>query len=290
MFEFRFKEKNQEMTLSLDEKIPPIIQSDEKRLYEVLTNLLGNATKFTPENGKLLLSVKRTDGEENKESCVLEFRVSDTGIGISKEQQEKLFKPFVQVDSGISRKYGGTGLGLVISKKIIEMMDGEIHIESEFGKGAVFIFTIKALIPELKQEEIIEEHLEEEIDYSGKEILIAEDVDINLEIISALLEPMGFTITPAEDGKKAYDIFSSSPEKFDLIFMDIHMPGMDGYESAQLIRKLESPYAKSVPIIAMTANVFQEDIDHCISVGMNSHIGKPIDFEIVKSVLREYLG
>ena len=266
------------------------------RLTQVITNLLGNAVKFTPENGNIILTVRKLNQERN--FCTLEIVVSDTGIGISKEQQGKLFDSFVQVDSSIGRKFGGTGLGLAISKKIVELMNGEIWIESETGKGASFIFTFRvgigkpeaqALAAEASAREAQGKDGEETPDYSGRRILLAEDVDVNREIVITVLEPMGLKIVEAEDGQKAYDLFRADPEAYDLIFMDIHMPGVDGYESTRLIRAINSDKAKQIPIIAMTANVFREDIERCHAAGMNDHIGKPLDFETVLAILKKYL-
>jgi len=228
-------------------------------------------------------------------ACVLELRVTDTGIGISEEQQGKLFHSFVQVDSSISRKFGGTGLGLAISKTIVEMMQGHIRVESGLGRGSTFIFTIKAELPRQNEEES-EYGIEKADDLdavmedcAGKSILLAEDVEINREIVIALLEDFRMEITEAEDGKQAFDKFAADPDKFDIIFMDIHMPGMDGYESTKLIREFDHPRAKTIPIIAMTANVFKEDIARCLAAGMNAHIGKPLNFNEVTTSLKKYL-
>jgi CheY-like chemotaxis protein len=263
--------------------------------------LIGNAIKFTPEKGKITLSIRRIEPPVPKddESCTLEIAVTDTGIGIPKEQQGKLFASFVQVDSSVARKFGGTGLGLAISKKIVELMDGEIHIESEETKGSSFIFTIRAKVPAAS---VIPAEAEKSVesdatpDYSGKRILLAEDVEINREIVLTILEPLGLKVIEAEDGQKAFDLFRANPDGFDLIFMDIHMPGIDGYESARMIRAFENEQNeqnhtdKRVPIIAMTANVFKEDVERCLAAGMDSHIGKPLDFDAVMAVLKKYLS
>jgi signal transduction histidine kinase len=294
IFEFRLGEKNQKLNVNMDSTLPQIIYTDDQRLAQVITNLMGNAVKFTPEGGSITLSVRRLD-DKDENFCTLEFTVSDTGIGISKKQQSMLFASFVQVDSSIGRKFGGTGLGLSISKKIVELMNGKIWIESEIGKGSSFIFTIRAEIKnsETQSSADITDGQEQEDadspDYQGKRILLAEDVDINREIVITILEPLGLKITEAEDGQKAYDLFRADPEAFDLIFMDIHMPGVDGYESTKLIRSISHQKAKTIPIIAMTANVFREDIEHCRAAGMNSHVGKPLDFTAVLAVLKKYL-
>jgi signal transduction histidine kinase/AmiR/NasT family two-component response regulator len=310
--EFRAAERKQNLTLTIDPNVPERIISDEQRFAQVVANLLSNAIKFTPEGGSISIAAKRLednypaipekylvaafpDRRPDDEAelalapqCSLEIRVSDTGIGIAPEHQAHLFQSFQQVDGSISRKFGGTGLGLAISKKIVDMMNGTIRVESEEGKGATFIFTIKAELPEnLPQEP--EQPEEGEYNFDGRRILLVEDVEINREIVMTVLEPMGLIIDEAEDGKVAYDKFSANPDSYDLIFMDIHMPGMDGYESTRLIRSLNHSRSKTVPIIAMTANVFKEDIEHCLAAGMNNHVGKPVDFDEVLVLLRKYL-
>jgi signal transduction histidine kinase/CheY-like chemotaxis protein len=311
--EFRVAELKQTLTLSIDPDVPRRIVSDEQRLAQVVSKLLSNAIKFTPEGGSIAIAVRkladdysaipekylaaafpdRLPGEKEEVGivprCTLEFRVSDTGIGIATDQQENLFQSFQQVDSSISRKFGGAGLGLAIAKKIVDMMNGSIRLESEEGKGAAFIFTIQAELP-LTEPSRAEPPREEEDVFAGRRILLAEDVEINREIVTAILEPLGLIIDEAEDGKAAYDKFSANPDAYDLIFMDIHMPGMDGYESTRLIRSLSHPRAQTVPIIAMTANVFKEDIERCLASGMNSHVGKPVDFDEVVVLLKKYLA
>ena len=296
-FEFRLNEKKQQFAMTTNPSLPARIITDEQRLAQVIANLLGNSVKFTPDEGKVSLEVSRIDsaagsGGGEGSACILEFRVTDTGIGISKEQQQKLFRPFVQVDSSISRKFGGTGLGLAISKKIVELMQGEIRVESEVGHGAIFIFTVKATLPLQAAKDTTAADAGEDGsgDWSGKKILLAEDVEINREIVITLLEDFGIEIVEAEDGQQAYDKFAADVESFDLVFMDIHMPGTNGYESTKLIRSFDHPKAKTIPIIAMTANVFQEDIDKCLASGMNEHIGKPLNFEEVAAVLTKYFN
>ncbi len=407
---FRIEEKKQVFSVCVDDGIPTRIRSDEQRLAQVITNLLSNAAKFTPEKGAITLCARQI--REDANTCELRIEVRDTGIGITEKQQEKLFHSFAQADSGISRRFGGTGLGLAISKNIIEQMGGRIWIESEPGAGSNFTFTIQvekgaALprglpLPDAERGNLrvlavdgspdVLEHftrLSKSMDFhcdvassgkaaretlrnktysvmfvaralpdmdglelarkarssgcagsvslmasaaewtqieddakasgidtfvqkplfsssiaeciaaclaaahpgapdapdddgyagrfSGNRILLAEDVDINREIVLSLLEHTGLAIDCAQDGGEAVAKFTAEPEAYDLIFMDIHMPGMDGYEATKRIRELGSGRASSVPIIAMTANVFREDIDKCLSAGMNSHIGKPVN-------------
>jgi signal transduction histidine kinase len=296
IFEFRFGEKKQIFSMNLTPDLPKRIITDDQRLAQVVTNLLSNAVKFTPEGGSIMLTARRLE-DKDRNFCTLEIAVTDTGIGIPKEQQGKLFDSFVQVDSSISRKFGGTGLGLVICKKIVELMNGKIWMESEKGKGATFTFTIRAEIgtsgvtgdAAVKAPDGGAPDNADNIDFHGKRILLAEDVEINREIVITVLQPMRLEITEAEDGQRVYDLFCANPDAYDLIFMDIHMPGVDGYEATRLIRTFNHPKAKTVPIIAMTANVFREDIERCHAAGMNDHIGKPLDFNAVKAILKQYL-
>jgi CheY-like chemotaxis protein len=418
-------EKGQNLFVKADPDIPPYIVSDEQRLAQVITNLFSNAVKFTPEGGDITLRVHKEDEQDG--IVTLLFEVSDTGIGISEEQRKKLFNPFVQADSGISRKFGGTGLGLTISKRIIEMMQGSIWVESQLGKGSTFKFTIKAekgaladesrVLPpkmeniralvaddsaELREYfagmaerigfacdlaedgyealrlldkkdydiffvdwsmpgmdgieltrkirdrvgskkviimisstewsrieaaaraagvdgfipkplyasyivDCINQHLSvpqeagssapaaggmNDLRLAGKRILLAEDIEINREIVLTLLEPMDLVILPAENGIQALEMFRADPDGFDLIFMDVHMPEMDGYEATRRIRAFEAQRSKipgRVPIIAMTANVFAEDIEKCIAAGMDDHVGKPLDIKLVVEKLRKFL-
>ncbi len=423
---FRLDEKKQVFNVLLDSDIPPQLIADEQRLAQVVTNLLANAVKFTPEQGKITLAAKLLKEEDGL--CTLRLEVQDSGIGIAKEQQEKLFRSFEQADGGISRKFGGTGLGLAISKSIVEMMGGTIWVESEPGQGSTFIFTIQAKTgseqeppslalntggeqlrvlavddePEVREffqhtaqhfgwqcvvaasgeeaEELIlsgncqsfhiifidfrmpgmtgvelarrirencgypvliimisamewasiqdqaneagvdkflpkplfmssvseclnnylglEENCEKPDSkaenltgrFNGKTILLAEDVAINREIVIDLLEPTGLNIICAENGEEAVRVFAANPSIFDMIFMDLQMPEKDGYEATQEIRAMGNPWAGQVPIVAMTANVFREDIEKCLKYGMNDHVGKPLSLDAVIEKLDKYVG
>ncbi|MCL1818103.1 MAG: ATP-binding protein [Spirochaetaceae bacterium] len=297
---FRMESKRQSFSMDIAGDIPPVFIGDDQRLSQVLTNILGNAIKFTPEGGAIRLSA-RLDGEEEDGLCRLRMEVADTGIGISEEQKGGLFLSFQQADGDISRKFGGTGLGLAISKHIVEMMGGAIQVESEPGKGSRFIFTVALRRGGEKTEdgpaassggtESRGSPAETASDnFAGCRIILAEDVDINREIVLALLEPASITVDCAGNGEEALSLFSADPGRYDMIFMDVHMPEMDGYEATRRIRALEVPQAKTIPIVAMTANVFREDVEKCLAVGMNSHIGKPLDFEAVLATLRKYLA
>jgi len=426
---FRIDEKHQKLSIHIDRAIPRMLIGDDQRIAQVITNLMGNAIKFTPENGSITLDAQLA-GIGN-EICTLQISVSDTGIGIKPEQKERIFDSFEQAESSTTRKYGGTGLGLAISKKIVEMMGGTIWVESDPGKGSTFSFTAQLergtngthallsddinldnlriltvdddpdiltyfleiaqsfgimcdvsisgekalelinqkkgyhiyfidwkmpgidgiqLVREIKGINTAGQHVAENpvvimisaaewgviadearaagvdkflskplfpstiaevineclgVDkkqaeksqdadiagiFEGRHILLVEDVDINREIVLTLLEPTKLEIDCAENGVEAVRMFINAPNKYELIFMDIQMPEMDGYEATRHIRSLDNPKAKTVPIIAMTANVFKEDIEKCLAAGMNGHIGKPMDFEEVIKILRSYLG
>jgi signal transduction histidine kinase/DNA-binding response OmpR family regulator/PAS domain-containing protein len=429
---FRIEEKKQHFTVHLEDGMPQAFIGDDQRLTQVITNLLSNAVKFTPEGGSISLRSSFLGEELNaaeKRICTLRVSVADSGIGISREQQQRLFQSFEQADSNTSRKFGGTGLGLAISRRIVEMMGGTIWVESEIGQGAVFSFTVKlergpdaaappetvnwgstriltvdsdgalleyfselarrftlscdtardeqeaadriektggydiyfldwkiigagggTLIRYIKEQKngqekpwivimasatewAANENMAKSLgldrflpkpifpsaiadivnqfcgtadradaekpsvvqEYPGKCILLAEDVEINREILITLLEPARLHIDCAENGRVAVEKYCADPQKYDMIFMDIQMPEMDGYEATRRIREAERSWnvqgesRRAVPIIAMTANVFREDIEKCLVSGMNSHLGKPLDMEEVLKKVREYL-
>ena len=419
---FHVDEKHQQFSIQLDPEIPLFIIADEQRLTQVLANLLSNAAKFTPRGGRITLRADKF--EDSDTTCTLRVEISDTGIGISEKQQQKLFNSFVQADGGISRRFGGTGLGLAISKRIVNLMGGEIWVESELGKGSRFIFTVTvekgrvlryepdqllfegaplrlliadddktvqeffshtaenlklhhkavtsaqeveallyrtgrspfhaifvdwnlakandcALIKTISRQQnapkiivmsatgwsaqqdeaktlgvgdflskplfvtSVIHCLTQRLDLTqsnaetaasalpdhlaGKRLLLAEDVAINREIVLSLLEDTGLDIVCAENGNEACEFFAADPHGFDIIFMDIQMPEKDGYEAARQIRSMDLPWAGEIPIIAMTANVFKEDIERCLAVGMNDHIGKPVHVEALMHTLHTYL-
>jgi signal transduction histidine kinase/CheY-like chemotaxis protein len=421
---FRIDEKHQRLRVRIDPAIPRVLIGDDQRLTQVITNLVSNAVKFTPERGDISIDA-RLAGEENG-LYTIQIGVTDTGIGISPEQQTRLFTSFQQAEAGTSRKFGGTGLGLAISKRIVEMMGGRIWIESEVGCGSTFAFTIlaergaeelqgmlppgmntkdlkilvvdddtdvlaylmqimdgigiaydaaqggeeacatiersggaydicfvdwkmpgidgmeltrrikrdargKSVVVMISSEDLsviedegiragvdkflpkplfpstvvdcineclgvnvnaakAEESGEELDDFTGRCMLLAEDVEINREIVLAMLKPTNLRVDCAENGEEAVKLFSGNPERYDIIFMDVQMPKMDGYEASRQIRSLDVPKAAAVPIVAMTANVFREDVEKCFAVGMNAHLGKPLDAGEMLTVLRNYLS
>ncbi|MCL2181794.1 MAG: ATP-binding protein, partial [Treponema sp.] len=302
---FRTDEKKQEMSVYIDESIPRVLIGDDQRLAQVITNLLSNAIKFTPEGGSITLDA-RLIGEENG-LYTIKITVKDSGIGINPEQHKLIFHAFQQADSKTSRKFGGTGLGLSISKNIVELMGSSLEIESEPGKGSSFFFNIteKRGTSNNETDTIVEKKINYDGIFKGYKILLAEDVEINREIIETLVAPTLLEVDFAHNGLEAVDMFKKYPD-YDLILMDVQMPEMDGYDATRKIRVLENQLTntnaagsvkdetqthirKQIPIIAMTANVFREDIEKCIESGMNGHIGKPIDVIEFLTVLQKYL-
>ena len=422
---FRIEQKQQNLIINISRSIPNNIIADEMRLNQVLINLLTNAAKFTPEFGTIKINISKVAQEGS--FLTLKFEVHDNGIGISKEHQEKLFNSFEQADGSISRQFGGTGLGLAISKRIVDLMRGNIRVESELNKGSKFIFTVKVLkgaksgetkidpginlenmrllavddakeirdffvelmgkfgikcdvapggiealelvkknayniifidwmmpgidgielahlikkenprnciiimISTAKWFEIEEKAEEAGVDkfvgkplfpsaliniinesfsggvmlnlknvangmpvdkkpnYEDKFILVAEDTEINREIIKAFLQSTKVKIDFAVNGAEAVEMFKANPDKYGLILMDVQMPKVDGLEATKIIRALDIKRAKTIPIIALTANVFNEDIHECLAAGMNSHIGKPIDMNSMFVTLKKYM-
>jgi len=293
---FRMDEKQLQFSVCIDQDLPRTVIGDDQRLAQVMTNLLSNAVKFTPEKGSIRLCASLRSKKEDV--CCFEISVEDTGIGIVKEEIPRLFQSFEQAESQTTRKFGGTGLGLAISKRIVELMGGKIWVTSELGKGSKFSFYVfvgyetNAENMAQAQEMVIStgESGEESVaDFSGCTLLLVEDVEINREIVMALLEPTNLTIECAKNGEQALHMFRENPETYNIIFMDIQMPVMDGYEATRQIRRLHVPTAKTIPIIAMTANVFKEDVERCLEAGMDAHLGKPIDFNEVMTLLRRGL-
>lgn len=421
---YRIDEKEQNFIVNIDKNVPYAVISDEQRLTQVITNLLANAVKFTPEKGTITLSARTV--EDRGDEVTLQIEVADTGIGITEEQQARLFASFEQADGGINRKYGGTGLGLAISRSIVDLMGGAIWIESVLGQGSTFAFTLNARkgteerkkllgssvnwsslrilavddAPEVREyflnlaesigldcevaadgeeaaailsantkapfniifadwkmpgmngieltrhvretygsqvvvimisaaewetiekdakeagvdkfvpkplfaslivdcitESLGTRHLADECGpngledgiFTGRRILLAEDIEINREIVLSLLQNTGLAIDCAVNGEEAVRMFEAAPSSYSMIFMDIHMPEVDGYEATRRIRALDLPEADSIPIVAMTANVFKEDIERCLAAGMNDHVGKPVDVDEIYRTLKRYI-
>jgi len=289
----RMEEKKQTFKVTVDKEIPNILAADDQRLAQVIINLLSNSCKFTPDGGEISLSANLKECDEIE--AVIQFDIKDNGIGISPEQKGRIFNSFEQAEYNTTRKFGGTGLGLSISKSIVEMMGGSIWVESELGKGSVFSFIVKIACLNEQQNLIVQGNIENEedlilsTDLTGKHILLAEDVEINREIVMTLLEPTHLNIDTAENGRIAVEKFKENPDRYDLILMDVQMPEMDGYEATRQIRAMGTPKSATIPIVAATANVFKEDIAKCLDAGMNEHVGKPLDINEVLKVLRKHL-
>ena len=259
---------------------------DKAMLDRVLMNLLGNAGKFTEENGSVSLHLTELPGGDR--TGKYEFRIKDTGIGMSQEFAERLFVPFERERTSTVSKIQGTGLGLAITKRIVDMMGGTIAVQTEKGKGTEF--TITVAFPLAEPEEEVGSGEAEEVSFEGLRALLVEDNEINIEIAQMILEEAGFLIETAENGEVAVEMTArSEPGYYDVILMDIQMPVMDGYEAAKAIRALPDARLAGIPIIAMTANAFQEDIRKAVEVGMNGHIAKPLDIPSMNATLRNVL-
>ena len=269
------------------------ITTDSLRLNQVLINLLSNAIKFSHSGSEVFLNVRELESKDGISTYC--FDVIDHGIGISEYQITKLFKPFEQADGSITRNYGGTGLGLVISRNLAEMMGGGISLKSKEGEGSTFTFTIKcASKPEAAKRELVQTEPAGSgvYDFSGKRGLIVDDIEINRVIIMELLSDTNLIMETAENGLEAVEKYKSSGQAyFDVILMDMQMPVMDGCTATREIRQIEKEWAvKEVPVIAMTANVLQEDIQRAMDSGMNAHLGKPIELEITLKTIQKQLA
>ncbi|MFP3091540.1 ATP-binding protein [Treponema sp. TIM-1] len=284
----RCEEKNITFVTRFEMRKPAVYQSDSLRLRQVLINLLGNAVKFTPELGRIEFSILEKKRENNK--SLLEFIVQDNGIGISAATQQLLFKPFEQGSGRIAKQYGGTGLGLAISKNIVQLFGGDILVNSREGAGSTFSFEL--WLSPMQARENPEPFLEDATgSLTGKRALLVDDVEINRLITKNLMEFTGISIDEASDGLAAFTMFQEAPENtYDIIYMDIQMPTMDGYAATAAIRALERSDAKTIPIVALTANAFKEDIDRALDTGMNAHLAKPLETEKLLEVTLRLLG
>lgn len=258
------------------------LYADQLRINQVFINILSNAIKYTPDNKQVYVDLSEEPG--SKEGFVkLVYKVSDKGIGMPESFMEIMYEPFMrQTDSRINT-IQGTGLGLAITKKMVDLMGGKIECQSKEGEGTTFTVTLELEVSETEKNAASQE--ENDSDLTGMKILVVEDMDVNWEIISTLLEMYGIKCRRAENGKVAVDTLRDiQAGEFDVVFMDIQMPVMNGLDATREIRKLENPYAANIPIIAMTADAFSENVAECFDAGMNGHIAKPID---INNVVRE---
>ena len=261
--------------------------ADSLRLNQVLVNLLGNALKYSRPDGHVWLTVRET--EEEKGFSNLYFQVRDDGIGIAPEKQQLIFRQFEQADNSENARKQGTGLGLAISRRIVRMMDSDIKLESEPGKGSSFSFNVK--LQPVSGEKTTITSQPEEISFPGKRILVVEDNELNMEIICTILENYGIKTEQAVNGKEAVRRMEESvPGYYDMIFMDIMMPEMDGLEATRTIRNLDREDCKKIPIYAMSANAFDEDVKRSLASGMNGHLSKPVNLQVLEKTLQKVLG
>ena len=255
----------------------------------VMMNILSNAVKYNRENGQIYISCREISSEQ-PEMTIIEFICRDTGIGMTDEFQKHIFEPFAQEHTGSRTKFTGTGLGMPITKKLVEKMGGTVTFESEKGVGTTFVIRVPFKIdPDADKREEQKEVSEKSI--KGLHILLAEDNELNMEITEFVLQNEGADLTKAWDGQEAVELFrNSEPGEFDVILMDIMMPVMDGYEAAKMIRSLDREDAKTIPIIAMTANAFTEDRIRAKEAGMDEHVAKPVDVELLIKVIHKLVG
>lgn len=254
----------------------------------LMMNILGNAVKYNKDHGKIILSLREEEGEEGR--AVYTFTCEDTGIGMSREYQKRIFEPFTREDESVKTAYNGTGLGMPIAKKLTETMGGSISFTSEKGKGTTFTITLPFLIDKAagRAEKTTEEA---EASIRGVRILLVEDNELNMEISEFIIAEKGAVVTKAWNGKEAVETFANAPEgAFDVILMDVMMPVMDGCEAAKEIRALPRKDAKTIPIIAMTANAFTEDKIRTREAGMNEHLSKPLAPDLVVKTIAKFLG
>lgn len=282
IFSYDMAQKHQELSIHIGEKVPEAIVSDRQLLTQVLVNLLSNAYRYTPSGGWIGISVESA-GHKGDEHT-LRFSVADNGIGIADERKSELFE------------YSSTGLGLSVSQHIVKRLGGEIWVESKPGEGTRFIFDIKVKAGKAVWGDIHRNPDDEKVKdtlkitkFPGKHILLVEDKEIFRNIVTDLIIDTEVLIDYAEDGREAVAKFAAAPDKYDLIFMDIMMPEMDGYKATAKIREMDAVQARNVPIIAMTANVFKEDAEHCINAGMNGHIGKPVFRRDILMAMQEFI-
>lgn len=287
IFKIEAKNGNKQFRVAFDIQNDRVV-GDFFRIQQVLNNLLSNAMKFTPGGGQISLSVTQLDeGSYPKYRIV----VSDTGVGMSEEFLQKIFIPFERETRFGARNISGTGLGMPIVHSIVMQMEGQITVESKLGEGSTFTVILPLLVDEEEEDQTIATVLPQEADLTGCRILVAEDNELNMEISTELLEMLGVEVSQAWNGREAYNLFAQSEEGyFDAVLMDMQMPEMNGCEAARAIRALGRNDARTVPIIAVTANAFAEDIAATEAAGMNAHISKPIDFSVLQKTLERLLA
>lgn len=288
---YRLQEKGLEFSVQFADDLPMVVNGDPTRLRQVLSNLLDNAIKFT-DKGSISLDVSMSDDHES-----ISFSLKDTGIGMNQDQLSRIFEPFIQADQSTTRRFGGTGLGTGISKELVELMGGELWVESIEGEGSTFHFTVKFSVASDADEFLYSDTDQIDERYQSPRsfrVLLAEDLEANAELVILWLEDQGHSVVWAQNGREAIARFKE--KEFDLVLMDIQMPFMDGLDASSAIRKYERDQiiSFSTPIIALTASVMREDVDKCKSVGINTVISKPVNrnelLRSMESLVREGVG
>lgn len=287
LISFQMEGKNFDFIVDAPQSLDYDYIGDELRLKQVLINLISNAVKFT-ELGQVVFAIKILPADEETDEVI--FTIADTGHGMSPEFMEHLFTPFAQEDNNISSKSGGSGLGLAIAKSFVDLMDGTITVSSTLGKGSEFTVTLLLKkTAHIKQEQSAKD-AQSSCRFEDQRALLCEDNDLNAEIAKSILESFGLTVDRAEDGKLGVEFFErSAPGYYSIIFMDVRMPQMDGYKATRTIRSLERPDAAQIPICALSANAFSEDIHQSMDAGMNVHLSKPLDISQLLDVLKKFL-
>ena len=257
---------------------------DELRLNQVVINLLSNAAKYSNVGGHVVLTVRETQVDDMYSD--LYFEVKDDGIGIPENKQQLIFQRFEQADDSANARKQGTGLGLAISNRLVHMMNSDIKLQSELNVGSTFSFTV--ILELVDQADIAEKHVGDVTDFTGRRVLAMEDNELNMEIIRSILEERGMVVEEAHDGQEAVNCMEKAADGYyDLVFMDIMMPVMDGLEAARTIRLMDREYCRKVPIVAMSANAFDDDVRRSIASGMNGHLSKPVNIGKFEEMLSE---
>ena len=289
IFHSQIDEKNQTLTIIKENIRHEWVNGDQVHLMQIFSNLVSNAVKYTQEGGKIQFLVEEC---ETKSSVYAKYRflVSDNGMGMSADFKEKIFDPFTRAEGSVTNKIQGTGLGMAITRNLVEAMGGTIDVESELGQGSCFEVLIDLRIAEDRSvSSTVQEEKNEQNDniFQGMRFLCAEDNELNAEILTELLKIEGAECTICENGEEILKTFEkSAPGDYDMILMDVQMPVMNGYEATKAIRRSSHELAKKIPIIAMTANAFSEDIQHSLAAGMNAHVSKPVEMRVLEKTIR----
>ena len=289
IFHSQIDEKNQTLTIIKENIRHEWVNGDQVHLMQIFSNLVSNAVKYTQEGGKIQFLVEEC---ETKSSVYAKYRflVSDNGMGMSADFKETIFDPFTRAEGSVTNKIQGTGLGMAITRNLVEAMGGTIDVESELGQGSCFEVLIDLRIAEDRSvSSTVQEEKNEQNDniFQGMRFLCAEDNELNAEILTELLKIEGAECTICENGEEILKTFEkSAPGDYDMILMDVQMPVMNGYEATEAIRRSSHELAKKIPIIAMTANAFSEDIQHSLAAGMNAHVSKPVEMRVLEKTIR----